>query len=76
MCAYVSCISGQPSLLTIETLSDAELLVFPHNVLLDLYRQSIAWQAFGRLMADYIVIGLEERMVILLTQSPEERYRH
>jgi CRP-like cAMP-binding protein len=50
-------------------------LSFPYKVLLDLYRQSPAWQAFGRLIAEYIAMGLEERMVSLLLQSPEERYR-
>ena len=75
MCAYVSCITGQPSLLTIQALTDCSLLSFPYKVLLDLYRQSPAWQAFGRLIAEYIAMGLEERMVSLLLQSPEERYR-
>jgi CRP-like cAMP-binding protein len=34
----------------------------------------MAWQKFGRLIAEYATIGLEERMVSLLMQSPEERY--
>jgi CRP-like cAMP-binding protein len=34
----------------------------------------MAWQKFGRLIAEYLGIGLEERMVSLLLQSPEERY--
>jgi CRP-like cAMP-binding protein len=42
---------------------------------LDVYSQSAAWQTFGRLVAEYIAMGLEERMVSLLVQSPEERYR-
>ncbi|MHA4845198.1 Crp/Fnr family transcriptional regulator [Flavitalea antarctica] len=75
MCAYVSCITGQPSQLTIEALTDGEVLSFPYAALLHLYKQSHAWQTFGRLIAEYIAIGLEERMVSLLIQSPEERYR-
>ena len=75
VCAYVSCITGQPSLLTIQALTDASLLTFPYKVLLDVYSQSAAWQTFGRLVAEYIAMGLEERMVSLLVQSPEERYR-
>jgi len=50
-------------------------LCFPYKVLLDLYQQSHAWQTFGRLIAEYIATGLEERMVGLLLQSPESRYR-
>lgn len=75
MCAYVSCVTGQPSLLSIEALTDAELLCFPYAVLLKLYKESHAWQTIGRMIAEYIAVGLEERMVSLLIQSPEERYR-
>jgi CRP-like cAMP-binding protein len=75
MCAYVSCITGQPSLLSIEALTDAELLCFPYAALLKLYKESQAWQTIGRSIAEYIAIGLEQRMVSLLIQSPEERYR-
>jgi hypothetical protein len=39
-----------------------------------LFEKSMAWQKFGRVIAEYIAAGLEERMVSLLLQSPEERY--
>jgi CRP-like cAMP-binding protein len=74
MCAYVSCITAQTSLLSIEALTDATLLCFPYATLLDLYKRSHAWQTVGRLIAEYIAIGLEERMVSLMIQNPEERY--
>lgn len=72
--AYVSCITGRPSQLTIEALSDCELIVFQYSKLSELYEKSIAWQKFGRLIAEYAAMGLEERMVGLLMLSPEERY--
>ncbi len=72
--SYISCISGKPSLITIEALSDATYVSFPYKILKDLYTKNMSWQQFGRLMAEYITIGLEERMVSLLIQSPEERY--
>ncbi len=75
MCAYISCISNQPSLITLEALSDTTYLSFPYAALFQLYKQSMIWQTFGRLIAEYIAAGLEERMVSLLLQSPEERYR-
>ena len=75
MCSYVSCITGHPSLLTIQALNDTELLCFPYNEMLKLYKENHAWQIIGRHIAEYIAIGLEERMVSLLIQSPEERYR-
>jgi CRP-like cAMP-binding protein len=72
--SYISCITGKPSLISIEALSQSTYISFPYKVLLDLYAKSMAWQKFGRLIAEYLGIGLEERMVGLLLQSPEERY--
>ena len=74
MSSYMSCITGQPSQLSIEALTDSRLLVFTYPVLQSLYNQSQQWEKFGRLIAEYIAIGLEERMVGLLMLSPEERY--
>jgi CRP-like cAMP-binding protein len=72
--SYISCITGQASQLTIEALSDCRLIVFPYQKLKELFDKSITWQKFGRLIAEYLAIGLEERMVGLLMLSPEERY--
>ena len=72
--AYFSCISQKPSLLTIEALSECKVIVFPYKVLKELFETSMAWQTFGRLLAEYLALGLEERMVELLILSPEERY--
>jgi len=73
--AYFSCITNQPSKLAIEALSNCELIVFPYNVLLGLYKKNKTWHEFGRLLAEYIVLSMEERMVGLLIYSPEERYQ-
>lgn len=72
--SYISCITGKSSLLSIEALTDCRLLVFSYTVLKKLYDQSHAWERFGRLMAEYLAMGLEERMIGLLMLSPEERY--
>ena len=74
MSSYMSCITGQPSQLSIEALTGSRLLVFTYPVLQLLYNKSQQWEKFGRLIAEYIAIGLEERMVGLLMLSPEERY--
>jgi CRP-like cAMP-binding protein len=71
---YISCISQQPGLLTIEALTDVELIVFPYTKLQDCYLLSKEWERFGRLIAEYLAKGLEERMVSLLTLNAEERY--
>ena len=75
MSSYISCLTGQPSQLTIEALTPCRLLVFSYTALQQLYLQSVQWQMFGRLLAEYLAIGLEERMVGLLMLSPEQRYR-
>lgn len=72
--SYISCLTGKPSLLSIEALTDCRLLVFSYAVLKKLYDQSHAWERFGRLMAEYLAMGLEECMVGLLMLSPKERY--
>jgi CRP-like cAMP-binding protein len=74
MGAYISCITGKPSLISIEALTDVSYISFRYKILQQLFEQSMAWQKFGRLVAEYLTIGLEERMVSLLLQSPEERY--
>jgi CRP-like cAMP-binding protein len=72
--AYISCITGNPSLITIEAVSDVTYVSFRFNAMQALFETSMAWQKFGRLIAEYAMIGLEERMVSLLLQSPEQRY--
>lgn len=72
--AYFSCITGKPSQLTIQALTDCEILVFPYKAIAALFDQSHAWERFGRILAEYLAIGLEERMITLLMLSPEERY--
>lgn len=72
--AYISCITGNPSLLTIEALSDVQYISFPYAVLMELFDKSMAWQKFGRLVAEYLAVGLEERMTSLLMLNPEARY--
>lgn len=72
--SYISCITKQPSLLTIQALSECQLIVFPYTILEELMAKSMTWQKFGRVLAEYLAIGLEDRMVGLLMLSPEERY--
>jgi CRP-like cAMP-binding protein len=72
---YYSCITGQPSRLSIEALSDTRLIVFPYSILKKLFTENLAWNTFGRVLAEYLGMGLEDRMVGLLTLSPEERYK-
>jgi CRP-like cAMP-binding protein len=72
--AYISCITGRPSELTIQALTDCTMLVFKYSEMRRLFDVSHTWERFGRLVAEYLATGLEERMTGLLMQSPEERY--
>ena len=72
--AYMSCITNRPSPVTIEALSEVTCLCFPYSVLQSLFEQYPGWQLFGRRLAEYIMVALEERMAGLLLLSPEERY--
>ncbi|KLT63938.1 Crp/Fnr family transcriptional regulator [Pedobacter sp. BMA] len=72
--SYFSALTHSPSKLTIQALTDCYLLAFPYKILVALFDQSKVWERFGRKLAEYLVLGLEERMVDLLILSPEERY--
>ncbi|GAB3574899.1 Crp/Fnr family transcriptional regulator [Spirosoma luteolum] len=72
--AYMSCVTGRPSPVTIEALMPTICVSFPYAVLHDLFDTCSGWQRFGRLLAEYLMVALEERMVSLLLLSPEERY--
>jgi len=72
--SYFSALTGQPSKLTIEALTNCQLLIFPYKVLMTLYDRSHLWERFGRKLAEYLVLGLEDRMAGLLILTPEQRY--
>ncbi len=73
--SYISCITGKASLITIQAIEESTLLVFNYTVLEDLFKAYPNWQLFGRKIAEYLLIGTEDRMVGLLADNPEERYR-
>lgn len=72
--AYQSCLTGEPSTLSIQALEDVELLYFSFQTLTDLYQQFPVYETFGRKLAEYLFMGLDVRLAEQLTLSPEERY--
>ncbi|TVT40450.1 Crp/Fnr family transcriptional regulator [Hymenobacter setariae] len=72
---YPSCLTGQPSGLNIQALTDTDLLVFDYAVLRQLYDECPAYERFGRVMAEYHLLGTDARLVEQLMLSPEERYQ-
>ena len=72
---YPGCLTGRPSQLSIQALTDCELVVFDYAVLRGLYDQLPVYERFGRLVAEYHLLGTDARLVEQLTLSPEARYR-
>jgi CRP-like cAMP-binding protein len=72
--AYTSFLNKTPSFVTVEAMDDAEVWVLDHEQLQQLYEKHNVMERFGRLMAEYLVTCLDERMHSLLLKTPEERY--
>lgn len=73
--AYASLLSGEPSYLDVEAISDSLVLVLDWSVLLELYERDPAWQVVGRRIAETLLLEREARAHELLTLSASERYR-
>lgn len=71
---YPSFLSRQPSTETHQALEDAELLMLEYNDMQRGYNNSHMWERFGRLIAEFIIVGIAQRNRSLLFMSPEERY--
>lgn len=72
---YPGCLTGQPSQFSIQALAECKLLVFDYIILRELYDEWPVYERFGRLVAEYHLLGTDARLVEQLTLSPEERYR-
>lgn len=72
--AYNSFVSQKPSVVSIEAMEDAEIAVMSFDALQQLYQQHTCIERFGRLVAEYIISCLEERLYAMLLSTPEERY--
>lgn len=72
---YPGCLTGQPSQFSIQALTDCELVVFDYAVLRRLYEEWPVYERFGRLVAEYHLLGTDARLTEQLLLSPEERYR-
>jgi len=72
---YPGCLTGRPSQFSIQALTDTELVVFDYAVLRRLYDERPVYERFGRLVAEYHLLGTDARLTEQLLLSPEERYR-
>jgi len=72
--AYTSFLRKTPSFVSVEAMEDCEVLVLGYDDMQYLYDHYITFERFGRLMAEYLVTCLDDRMHSLLLKTPEERY--
>ncbi len=72
--SFRSFILQEPSLLSIMTLEETELVTIDYDKLQKLYNSSITWQNIGRLLTERAYIEMEEYASVLNNESAKEKY--
>jgi CRP-like cAMP-binding protein len=72
--AYLSFITREPSLISIEALEDTEAYVISHRSLNELYVKHHSIEKIGRLIAEYQYAKRLRKEMDLLSKTAEERY--
>jgi CRP/FNR family transcriptional regulator, anaerobic regulatory protein len=72
--AYYSLITGQPSIVTIELVSDTNIIVIPYRLIQNLHKESVNTNIIGRKMAEMHYIKRLKKEMDLLSLTAEERY--
>lgn len=72
---FASFTTAEPSQLSIEALSEVTFEAIPRDKVEAIYRDSPLWREFGRLMAEQAYNTLHHRVLSLLSESAQERYR-
>jgi len=71
---YKSFLTRQPSVGSIQVIEDAEVIELNYDDMQYCYERISAWQKFGRLIAEYVFIGVSQRAADLLFKTPEQLY--
>ncbi|MBL7998593.1 MAG: Crp/Fnr family transcriptional regulator [Candidatus Kapabacteria bacterium] len=71
---YVSVLTGKPSHTCIEALEDIEYLRLDVDAIRNLYASSPHAERYGRLIAEYLFIELNESVYSLRNNDAEQRY--
>jgi CRP-like cAMP-binding protein len=74
MTDYPSFITRQPSIETHQALEEAEVLTLSYDKMQMIYSKVPSWEKFGRLIAEFIILGIAQRNRAMLFMSPEEHY--
>jgi CRP-like cAMP-binding protein len=73
--SFGSAALNRPAEVAIEAVVRTQLLVWPYQVLLDLYDSSMEWQKAGRRVAEFLYVRKEQRELAFLMLDAEARYR-
>lgn len=74
--ALASFLQMKPALENIQALESTELIVISRKDLLDLYNENWKWQQVGRIFIEQYYIKMEQRLIILQSQSAQDRYEY
>jgi CRP-like cAMP-binding protein len=75
--SYKSFLTRQPGIVTLQALEDTELITLSYAAMQELYNHpqlAYKMERFGRLTGEYLACCYEDRVLSLITRSPEERY--
>lgn len=72
--SYKSFILQEPSILSIQALENTELLLIDYEDLQKLFRESIAWQTIGRVIAERQYLVMEQYASVLCNENAKEKY--
>ncbi len=73
--SFGSAAARLPAQVAIAAVVPTELVVWPYELLLDLYASDIEWQKLGRRIAELLYVRKEQRELSFLLLDAPERYR-
>lgn len=73
--SYTSFITGLPSFVNVQAMSDMKVFEFSKKDLYNLYNKYPKFDKLGRLIAESVAITSEEHLFLLLNQTAQMRYQ-
>ena len=71
---YSNFIQGQPSIYSLQTLEETEIVILPQTTIAWGYKNLTEGQKMGRLIAEYYFIYQDDRIKNLYVRTPKQRY--
>ncbi|ABG60123.1 cyclic nucleotide binding regulatory protein [Cytophaga hutchinsonii ATCC 33406] len=64
----------KPAAFNVVAMEDTYMLTIEYNALMELYKNYMCWNTFGRIVVEQFAIRKENREVTFLLNTPEKRY--